>query len=374
MAQIKWKQFAGQERIKDVLGAAYEHNTLGHAYLFCGEAGTGKFAAALELGMALLCKSEHVHPCYECEACRKVLHYTHPDFHVIMPVSLQKEHKSDSSKLTDEGWKYISGAIGARIANPYFPREFSTLPSIPVEWMRELNHAVLRGALEGGKNVAILDGVDTMNKESANSMLKTLEEPPEGTIMILLTNRINSVLPTLVSRCQILRFSALSPDVIRREISARYGIDPSDPKVEAVVYTGSLGKSIFLFENPSEEISREALEFWNFCAANDWDAIAARIDSLSEIDDYSTFEKFFTHIMHFIRNAFYIKLKGTENYIIGKGAEKFDLKGISDPVKVEELVQTCQNAIGWIQSRAQISLVLVQFAISVMETINGKKQ
>jgi len=174
MAQIKWKQFAGQERIKDVLGAAYEHNTLGHAYLFCGEAGTGKFAAALELGMALLCKSEHVHPCYECEACRKVLHYTHPDFHVIMPVSLQKEHKSDSSKLTDEGWKYISGAIGARIANPYFPREFSTLPSIPVEWMRELNHAVLRGALEGGKNVAILDGVDTMNKESANSMLKTL--------------------------------------------------------------------------------------------------------------------------------------------------------------------------------------------------------
>jgi DNA polymerase III delta' subunit len=374
MAQIKWKQLAGQERIKDVLGAAYEHNTLGHAYLFCGESGTGKFAAALELGMALLCKSELAHPCYECEACRKVMHYTHPDFHVILPVSLQKEHKSDSSKLTDDGWKYISEAIGARIANPYFPREFSTIPSIPVEWMRELNHAVLRGALEGGKNVAILDGVDTMNKESANSMLKTLEEPPEGTIMILLTNRINSVLPTLVSRCQILRFSTLSPDVIRREISARYGIDPSDPKVEAVLYTGSLGKSIFLYENPSEEISRVALEFWNFCAANDWDAIAARIDNLSEIDDYSTFEKFFTHMMHFIRNAFYNKLKGTENYIIGKGAEEFDLKGISDPVKIEELVQTCQNAIGWIQSRAQISLVLVQFAISVMETINGKKQ
>lgn len=373
MPVLKWKQFVGQDRIKEVLGTAFERGTLGHAYLFCGDQGTGKFIGAIELAMALLCNNEHNRPCYECEQCRKVLHYSHPDLHVIMPVALQKEHRASDGKLNDEGWKFVAECVSKRISKPYYPQDHSSIPSIPVDWVRELNHAIIRGSLEGGRNVAILDGIDTMSKEAANAMLKTLEEPPAGTIMLLLTEKIHSVLPTIVSRCQILRFPYLSPDVIRSEIVSRCKIDRQDHRLDDVIYTGSLGRSIFQFENPREEILNDAAELWNLCAARNWDGIIAKIDALSETDDYSTFEKFFERMVHLVRNAFFAKTTGTENYIMGQRTHIIDLKGISRPEQIEKIADTCRDSMGWIQARAQVPLVLVQFVFSIMEIIDGKE-
>ncbi|HMA64917.1 MAG TPA: hypothetical protein VKO63_06965, partial [Chitinispirillaceae bacterium] len=87
MSQIQWNKFIGQDRIKNVLSSAFVNNTLGHAYLLCGDAGTGKFAAAFELAMALLCKSPDKKPCGRCDSCTRMLKYGHPDFHVVLPVA-----------------------------------------------------------------------------------------------------------------------------------------------------------------------------------------------------------------------------------------------------------------------------------------------
>ena len=89
MKTLKWTNLLGQERVKEMLSSAVANGTLGHAYLLCGDIGTGTFQAALELSMALLCSSDREVPCYTCEACKKVLRNAHPDFHVIMPVSLE---------------------------------------------------------------------------------------------------------------------------------------------------------------------------------------------------------------------------------------------------------------------------------------------
>ena len=107
---LLWKNLVGQDRVKEVLANAFTHEMLGHAYLFCGDEGTGKFAAALELSMALLCSDPGKAPCYACDSCTKVLRYAHPDFHVIMPVSLEKEHKKDG-KLSAEGWNFLASSV-----------------------------------------------------------------------------------------------------------------------------------------------------------------------------------------------------------------------------------------------------------------------
>ena len=373
MSELKWNQLIGQERIKDVLGAAFRNGTLGHAYLLCGDSGTGKFAAALDLAMALLCKGAEEKPCLECENCRRVLTCSHPDFHVVMPLSLSKEHKSSDGKLSDEGWKYLSQCVKVRIDDPYSLQEFSTMPSIPVEWIRELNHAINRGALEGGCNVVILDGVDSMNKEAANAMLKTLEEPPAGTVMILLTDKIHAVLPTIISRCQILRLPYLPPETIRSYMVNKLSVSPQDSRVEEVVGCGSLSKALYQFANPSEEISGDVDAFWNACASKNWQELFGLIDRLGKLEDFSAFEKFFIQLMHLIRNAFLGKIEGTENYIIGNRSKTVDLRGVATPDDVEMLVEICQRSVSQLHSRAQISLVLVNFATSVMEIFNGKK-
>ncbi|MBN2188887.1 MAG: hypothetical protein JW699_05495, partial [Chitinispirillaceae bacterium] len=203
MTAINWPHCAGQRRVKETLAAAIAEGSLAHAYLFSGMEGCGKFSAALDLALILLCEDAHRRPCLTCDSCRKVLNYTHPDFHVVIPVDLPKELKGkdddeDGDANNDDGvikgekeekkWEFISERIKKRIKEPYATTEYEKKPDIPVAGIRELAHAILRGKLGKSANVGIFDSVDLMKPTTANSMLKLLEEPPAGTVLLLLTD------------------------------------------------------------------------------------------------------------------------------------------------------------------------------------------
>ena len=373
MKQLQWNFLAGQERIKEVLSAAFAREKLGHAYLFCGETGTGTFAAALDLAMALLCRSEGRQPCGECDGCRKVLSFSHPDFHVVMPLSLQKEHKGSDGRITEEGWNEFGIRVKERIADPYLLPEFSSLPSIPVDWIREVTHAIRRGTVEKGKNIVLIDGVDRMQKESANAMLKTLEEPPEDTLMLLCTERLHTVLPTIVSRCQLLRFGALPPETVKKELIERYAFS-DDAALEKVLHTGSIGQAGRMLRQSGEDDDRYIGEFWQCLAGGNMPDVFAKIDEISGAGDYGTYEALFTGLMRGIRNSFFGTIDSSGNYILGDCLPETAVKGVQSPRPVEELVRSCENAISQIRSRANSSLVLLNFANNVMEILHGKEQ
>ena len=377
MASIIWRHCAGQHRIKEVLDAAVANNTLGHAYLFSGDAGCGKFAAALDLSLALLCENRNgPRPCMVCSSCRKVSHYAHPDFHIVMPLSIAKEHKDSGGDLTEEGWKNISDTVRSRLENPYLVPDHAKVPEIPVEWIRETNHTIMRGPLESAYNVVIIDGVDGLRKESANGMLKVLEEPRAGTIMLLLTNRISSVLPTIISRCQIMRFSWLTPAEIRNELTRRLNIDASDRvRLEYVVHTGSLGRSMELWNNPPDEELAEGPAFWDLCVNQNWPELAAFIDRLGEWNDFSRFENLFMEMIARIRNTFLSELPGTENVFLGDRSRIVDFAGTRNLGQVEKLSGLCQSSIAAVRAHANITLVLANFAIALTEALrHGEKQ
>ncbi|MBN1578586.1 MAG: hypothetical protein JW913_18630 [Chitinispirillaceae bacterium] len=374
MAMLQWKRLIGQERIKEVFSSVFLNNTIGHAYLLCGDAGTGTFAAALEFSMALLCGHEAARPCYSCGNCRRVRSYSHPDFHVVMPLALQKEHKSTDGKITEAGWEEFAARVRERIEDPYLMPEFSTLPTIPVDWIREITHSVRRGAVEKGKNIVILDGIDVMQQESANTMLKTLEEPPPDTLLLLCTDRPHAVLPTIVSRCQLLRFAALPPDTIRAELVSRCSLSPDDARLDAVVHVGSLGRAQSLLQHVDTSALRDALEFWRLIIGEDRLALFNKIDELSASADYGRHENLFMQLMYGIRNAFFTKIDGTENYIIGDSSLSGTLTQVTTPHAADLLAHYCETAIGRIRARANIALVLNNFALSVMEFYNEQKQ
>lgn len=371
---IKWRRFAGQDRIKEVLGSAFDSGTLGHAYLLCGETGVGTFAAALEMTLALHCNSIAEKPCYECSGCKKVLGFCHPDFHVVMPLSLQKEHKASDGKISDTGWDELVSQVKLRINDPYYLPEFATLPSIPVDWIREVTHAIRRGATEKGKNIIIIDGVETMQQESANAMLKTLEEPPPNTVFFLCTPRLHTVLPTIVSRCQILRFSMLAPDLIKNELIRRFSIDATHERLKEVIYCGSIGKACQLFSAADTVDTSVAVDLLKHIAAKDVLSLFTLIDSLGVSNDYTLYESMFTRIMYGIRNAFFEKIGDTENYIMGDNSLSGFLASITTPSAAEVLMRYCETAISQIRARANSALVMSHFAFSVMEFFNEQKQ
>ncbi len=378
--KITWKNLLGQHHAKELLGNALAGKTLGHAYLFCGEQGAGTFQAAVELSMALLCSGKEETPCYTCESCRKVLHCAHPDFHVMTPVCLDKEHKGKDEKLNQDGWNFLSEAALARIDDPYASPRYGGVPSIPVEWVKEVNHSIMRGPVSADTVIVCIEGIDCMNKSSANAMLKILEEPPPGTLLILTTDRPQAVLPTIASRCQTVQFGWVPSEVIRKTVDGRFGASaPEAVRADAVRYCGgSPGRAFDLCENPPGAVADEAARLLEECQEADWTAIAARVDALARQGDYERNERLLMHLAFLVRSAFLRKTVPPETYFDENAPAPAGRLGgkatVAHPEAAEKCMAVLQDAIAGVRAHGNGAIVFVNCVLSLMEIINEQKQ
>ncbi|MBD3315534.1 MAG: hypothetical protein GF344_07080 [Chitinivibrionales bacterium] len=379
MARLEWKKFVGQERVKETLKTAFDNDALGHAYLFSGAPGVGTLPAAVELATGLLCDGAEVRPCYECESCRLVRAHAHPDLNTVFPVELSREHRS-GTKLSEAGWAYLAERALDKIRNPYVLDELSGLPQIPVEWIRELNHSVLRGASRGRWCVAILDGIETMNAESANAMLKTLEEPPTNTILILCTARPHAVLPTILSRCQILRFGHIKPECMTAALETMLDRSAEDTAIANAVRCagGSLGKALALVAQPLDEQLGVARALLQLCAEEDWLRVAEGLEALVGGDlnqgrDYGAAERILTYVMYVVREGVVGSREGGQNYFSEVPAVHATA-GTTDPEAARRMLDICQEAIGGVRARGNVMLVLTMFLIAMREVIHEQEQ
>lgn len=380
--RLRWKYCAGQQRIKDIFATAFEHNALGHAYLFSGAAGVGKFQTALELVLALHCLNNDEVPCYVCESCKQVLHYNHPDFHYVFPVVLEPLHKnsSDSTRLSEEGWRYITESAQKKISDPYSFCDTS-MGHIPVEWVRELNAAILRGRVQSDYSVAVIEGIDMMHAASANAMLKTLEEPPAGTLIILLTEKLHAVLQTIKSRCQIIRFGNLTTEEIASALSRQYSKGIDDPALRRAAYSadGSLGKAKTLIEESSGVYTEQAQKLWDLCVtATSWTQISSTLetlcsDHLNGGKNFTACEKLLRALQQLIRAAFFQTITGS-----GKYFDEIQLCPADPPAcnahHIHTIAMECEEAIAAVNARGNIMLVLTTLTMSLTEILHGKKQ
>lgn len=382
-----------QDRVKEMLGSAYHSGNLGHAYLFCGDAGVGKFAAALDLALAIVCKSEGSVPCYTCAQCRRALTNNHPDLHVIFPVLLDDSHRSGND-LNQKGWEFIGSLIPKRIQSPYVPVSYEDedidksalhkVPAIPVDWIKEVNDGILRGAVEGECTVTIFCDVDTMNVYSANAMLKTLEEPPANTYIFLTTNNPSAVLPTIASRCQTVRFGHVPAQQIKKELMAAFGTVVSETEItNAVFYSmGSLGRALVQIETEKsaegvetlQETARDVKELWDLCCSGDWLAVAPALDRVFKERNFAVHEQFLGYMQYIIRNTYLQKTGRSENYF-DPGSILADPKGIlSDPVGTDQLIHACNDALSSVKRNGNIAIIFVNFVMKIMELCNVEEQ
>ena len=204
-----WHRFRGHDDLIEGFRRVVARGRLAHAYLFTGPPGVGKRLFAVELGRALLCEQPPapLTACDRCPACLQIDAGTHPDF-----------------------------VTAGR------PPEVHELP---IEVMREVcGHFGLRPARGRGK-VVIVDDADDLNEESSNCFLKTLEEPPPRSVLILIGSGRERQLPTIVSRCQVVTFAPLPPAVVR-EVLAANGVEPKQLDRLVRLGAGSPGLALAL--------------------------------------------------------------------------------------------------------------------------------
>ena len=223
-----------QQRVRDFLTHAVEGGRTSHAYLFLGAPGAGKLDAAWALAQAYLCENDG---CGACDSCVRVARHTHPDVHYYAPES----------------------ATGYLIAQT-----------------RALLEDVSLAPIRAAGKVYIIDRAEQLRANSANALLKTLEEPPEGVMFILLGTSADVILPTIVSRCQCVPFRLVSPRAAADAVRRATGQAPERCRM-AVAVAGSPARGIeFLKSAERQDARRQMLRaIGSLLAADEADVLSS---------------------------------------------------------------------------------------------------
>ena len=211
-----WKTL-GQDAAISMFRAANSEQRLAHSYLFVGPKGVGKTTLAEDFARFLFCENENA-PCGTCSQCMRVTSKIHTDLYWI------------GSGLEEE--------------------LFSKNRSIGIDRIREIRSVINIKPFEGLHRIVIISRAEDMTLQASNALLKVLEEPPKNVFFLLLTSNISLILPTIISRCQLLKIRGVSDEAIRDLIVDRFNFDNDFALDIARLSAGKVGMAISMAQNP----------------------------------------------------------------------------------------------------------------------------
>lgn len=232
---MSFSNIIGQETPITILRRAIHSQRVSHAYLFFGPPNVGKTLVAREFAKAVNCETnasfdspDAVEPCDQCSACTRIDRDIHPDVRLIRPLAkVQAEDDEGGTDVVIEGSMITTEQIG-----------------------RLITEANLK-ATQARRKVFIITSAEAMNPTSANRLLKTLEEPPGDTTLILTTQNLSGLLPTIISRCQMLTFRPSPLAEAEAELRSRFPeVDVGALRSIVAVSGGRIGWAIRLLEHP----------------------------------------------------------------------------------------------------------------------------
>lgn len=209
---MSFGEIIGNNRVKDILTKSIKNNTVLHSYMFIGNEGIGKKIFAKEFAKMILCEdSENSLGCDKCKSCIEFNGDNNPDFVYIEP----------------------DGKI------------------IKIEQIREMQTKIIEKPIISKKKVYVIDNADLMTKEAQNCLLKTLEEPPEYIVIILIVSNDNKMLTTIKSRCMKINFEKISDEELKKYLMNNCGINNINENI-LTLCDGSIGKSLIVKEKIEE--------------------------------------------------------------------------------------------------------------------------
>ncbi len=309
----------GHKNIINYLESSLKRGRLSHAYLFTGPSGVGKTIVANYFIKSLFCLNKEKIPCERCLSCQQIEKGIHPD---VIYLKKEKERKD-----------------------------------ITIGQIRQLQKFLSLSRLSGSYKVALIQEAELLNKEAANSLLKTIEEPAEKVIIILITQDIHRIVPTIVSRCQVIRFYPVSSKEIVKFLEKKYSLKKGEAVNLANFSGGRPGKIISLLNEESDFKNYQELigSFLNLFEED----LRGRLKTIKEIrrkdflnskeissqflEKQTFFKETVSFLIEIIRDLILIKLDLSsllKNYFLKsrlkKVAESYSLKGLINLLRETE--------------------------------------
>ncbi len=205
---------------RKLLERARQNNRISNGYIISGPEGAGKRTLAIEFAASLMCEKNKFPPCEKCPACKRTHEGNHPDVNVV---------RADG--------KYIK-----------------------IKMIRDLTRALQYHSYEGGYKAGVIVEAERMNEHAQNAFLKTLEEPPKNTALILTCSNISRLLPTILSRCQIIRVGPLPPDIIEELVVRERGLSKEEASLVSSLSSGNASRALDMDLGFVLEFRKEIIE------------------------------------------------------------------------------------------------------------------
>ena len=375
-----WSRILDQHRVVDTLRRSLAQDRVAHAYLLHGPDGVGKRAVAHEMARALQCPEQQEEACEACPTCRKTRRMVHPDVHVHLPHPWSQESDRDEEDM------------GKRIRrlgeNPYAAVDYVRRPSLsdPSETSNQQVYyridqvrqdviqpmSLARG--EGKYKVNILIDAEKMREEAANAFLKLLEEPPPQTVFLLTTSRPEQLLPTILSRCQRLRFDPLLPETIEQALTDREGMAPEAASTLARMADGSYSRALELSENEALLTSRElVLDYFRAAYTQRVESLDRCVQELQK-QGRERVKSVLRLMLRWIRDLLLYRTMGADAPLVNVDQQEAVARFCENlpEANLEAMAGLVEEAMELTERNVRVSLLLIALAQRLAQAMRGQ--
>jgi len=262
------------------LQRAIQANRLAHAYLFAGEDAIGKQYTAFQFAQALHCETDLgiSDACGRCRSCHQMIAHTHPDFLSIQPDQEQTRH-----------------------------------PQIKIEQVREIEHHIIYRPLVAQRKICLINDADQLTTAAANALLKTLEEPPDHSMFILITSRPFALLPTVRSRCCCVRFSPPTLHQVITHLMKTKNLSEAEARFIAIFSGSHIGKALQL---DYAELHNQQQEWYGLLQGNSAQSLSECFDTAERLAKSEQVRDMLDWLWHGLRDLLLLTIHGAQEHIL----------------------------------------------------------
>lgn len=370
-----FRNITGLAEIKKTLANAIDNNHIAHAQLFFGQEGSANMALAMAYISYLFCENkQNGDSCGECSSCRKTSKMIHPDVNYIFPV-IKKESSGDDESKKGLSTAYIKEFRQLILQNPYSDLKNwmqaidaeNKQPIISAEESRNVVKTVSLQAFEGGYKVLLIWYPETMNQTASNALLKILEEPPAKTIFILVSNAPDRLLPTILSRTQLIKVRSFTNEEISEHLVQYNECEPTQANDLALIADGNLNEAFKVY-NVTESSFQQFFR--------DWMRMCYKFNLVEIIKMGNEFQQLGReaqkNLIHYgitaLRNSFVYGMGGEELVKVDSVNKDF-IKGFSkavNPKNIDGLFSNLNTAYYHIERNGNPKLIFLDTSIQLV--------
>ena len=340
-------RLVGQDRLKHYFIKILASGKMPHSFLLYGPEGVGKTAAALELAQIITCYNEEKRPCGVCASCVKFRTMTHPDVMLFFPVP---------GSLKPEAVQTIREEI---VSNPYRRILLQKNASLHIDMVREIKHRLRLQSYQGRGRVIVLLDCESLTIDASNALLKILEEPPPDVTMILTTTAIESIIPTVRSRCQPLQLSYLSIDTISEALYNQEGISAEDARYYASLSGGSYTRAAEYFQEEFKEMTQHCSDILQCCCEKPLPHTFDLVNIITEKHNLDEIKSILELLIALLKQRFertVLEQSNQRTFELFKLPESFPILNTS---VVGLVIDEIENSVDLLNKNVYLNLVLI---------------